>query len=144
MVTRFLRFTGECKWAKVWPVQLDKAYESEKNGGNWSVVITLNDKDFEDFKALRTRHKLDKGKDVTFRRYERASFGALGAPKVEGVPEGTLIGNGSNVTVDVAVYPYTYGGRPGTGTRLERVIVNKLVEYKPEVKAEATDGPPVF
>lgn len=150
MATTYHQLRGKAEWAKVYPGQIDREFESPEKGGNWSIVVEFDNDEFAKYKALGTKAR-PKGNKVSFRRYERSSFSEqLGSPQVtlpEGVKEGKLIGNGSDVTVGFEVYDYVYQGRPGKGVRLTDVTVNTLVEYvKPEVAngatAQAGDTPP--
>jgi hypothetical protein len=161
--TQYYEFTGPVRWAKVWPAQVDRKFATDNAGGNWSLIMTLDDKQQKLYNALGTKtgaineddlailkiKAKKKGKeinaeigDVTFRRNERhPKLGELGSPAVFGVNEGTSLGNGSVCTVKVEVYPYTFEGQSGNAARLVSVTVNELVEYvKPSTDE---DGPPV-
>jgi len=164
MATKYVEFTGPVRWAKVWPAQVDRKFATDNAGGNWSLIMTLDDKQQKMYNALGTKNGAineddlailaikakKKGKevdakigDVTFRRNERhPKLGDLGSPAVYGIEEGTSIGNESICTVKAEFYPYTFEGQTGTASRLVSVKVDKLVEYvKPSTD---TDGPPVF
>lgn len=161
MATRTVSFTGPVRWAKVWPGQVDRKFQTEARGGNWSVIMNLPEDQVKKYNALGLKNPAKteedvmiaeikakkKGKtvdmkvnDVSFHRYERhPKLGDLGSPQVTGVEEGTLIGNESVCTAIVEVYPYTFEGQAGHATRLVSLEVNKLVEYvKP-----TQEGPPV-
>lgn len=154
--TKYYEFTGPCKYARVWPNQIDRKYETPEKGGKWGIIVNLAPEDVKLWNSLGTRAKPqrladpEKNRDIgdlQLTRFERNKFGELGAPEVVGVEAGTAIGNGSSVTVRVEVYPYTYNGENGWGSRLAKVTVNELVPYVPTPKAEGstTDGePPVF
>lgn len=151
MATKFYTFTGPVRWAKVWPGQVDTAYATDKAGGNWSVIMTLDDDQTKLYNGLGLKNgaasemdvqidqmkKKAKGKestlkvgDVTFRRNERhPKLGELGAPVVSGVDEGTLIGNDSICKTTVEIYPYTFEGKSGFAARLKELEVLDLVEY---------------
>lgn len=138
MATKYIKFTGPCEWAKVYPHQIDRAFEENK-GGNWSIVVDLSPADQLTFNNIGAKAKL-KGTKATFRCYEKAAYGDVAPPTVTlpaGYDVGTPIGNGSIVTVDVEIYDYNFKGRPGKALRLKGVTVNELVEYKkPEPAAE--------
>lgn len=160
-MTKFVEFTGPVRWAKVWESQVDRKFQTEARGGNWSVVMNLPEDQVKRYNALGLKNgakteedvmiakiKAKKnGKnepdirinDVAFTRWERhPKLGNLGSPKVLGVPEGTAIGNDSICKVTAEVYPYTFEGQTGNASRLVSIEVLDLVEYvKPD------QGPPV-
>lgn len=161
MVTKTYTFTGPVRYAKVWPAQVDRKFQTEGRGGNWSVIMNLPDSQAKLYNALGTKTKAvseqdvaifkikkpdaknpPQVNDVTFRRYERHPvLGDLGSPAVLGVSDGESIGNDSICTAVVEVYPYTFEGSTGFATRLVSLEVNTLVPY---VKPAATgDEPPV-
>lgn len=139
MATKFKRYSGTVKWAKVYEGQEDQKYghygldfypddvEDFKSSG-----VQLQERTDEEggvfFKLRRTPKKLIKDKVVDF-----------GTPLVldaEGEPFDKPIGNGSKVTVKIAVYDTV----KGLGHRLEAVRVDEWVEYKKE--EGASDGGP--
>lgn len=144
MATQYVKFKGKCEWAKVWPHQIDREYEDEGKGGNWSIVVEVSDEDLKTFMVLSPKSE-PKGNKIKLRRNEKhPSFGDLGPVTVTGVPEGTLIGNGSTVEVTVEAYGGLYKGKKAyQATRLREVEVLELVEYKPTPKEEnLPEGPP--
>lgn len=163
MATNNYTFTGVARWVKVWPSQVDRKFQTPDRGGNWSLILTLDDQSAKLWNSLNLRglateedvqidqlKKKKKGKvsdlkvnDVTLRRYERhATLGNLGSPAVLGCETGTLIGNGSVLEASVDVYDYTYEGESGFAARLVAVTVLDLIEFvrTPVVNEE---GPPV-
>lgn len=131
-----------CKWAKV--------REPDEKFENYQVPLYLDDKSWNAFKdsgcQLRIKED-DDGKYVTFRRSVRDWNGEeLGPPEIliqdqetgsyKLYPDG-LIGNGSIVTVRVDVFDT----RNGKGHRLNRVGIDKLVEYKGNTAADELNMP---
>lgn len=166
MATKQYTFTGPVRWAKIWPGQVDRKFQTDNAGGNWSLIMNLSGSPEQTklYNALGLKNGVaseedvmianlkakKKGKtsdlkigDVTFRRNERhPSLGDLGSPAVLGVETGTAIGNDSICTATIDVYDYTFEGQTGFAARLVAVEVNDLVPYVKPDKAD-TDGPPV-
>lgn len=129
MSTEILYLTGTCKWAKV--KKPDPEYD------NYSIDfypdeksmkaltdsgIQISEKQDEDgvfFKLRRKAQQIIKG--------EMVNFGPPTVMDKENKPFDGLIGNGSGVTVKVAVFDT----RKGKGHRWEAVRVENLVEYVP-------------
>ena len=111
-------------------------FKPDNYGGaeRWKIGVALDDDSLLLFKNTGLRLKVGElgGFDnvVTFRRPTQKTFNGevveFDPPKVEGVPEGAAVGNGSEVEVVVTVYDT----RMGKGHRLESVKVTKLVEYE--------------
>lgn len=147
MATDFVKFTGKANWAKI--------YEPEEFRGstNWKIDLYLDKKQLEARKKAGIQSKVyedENGSYVTFKRpHTKAIKGVMNefsGPKVIGadgetlvsyhkneagnawVREGTpvLIGNGSTVEVEVAVYDT----QMGKGQRLESIRIIDLIEYK--------------
>lgn len=139
--TRVEKFTGKCRWAKVWPGQIDRDFEHEWKGGNWSIQVLLDPKDQLKVKVLSPRSKVRDEGYVTFRRFEKAPEWDQRPPKVEGVPEGTAIGNGSLVEVYMEVYPFEYKGQKREAMRLDSIRVLEHVPYERPAEGD-TNNPP--
>lgn len=132
MATKYIDIKGRCKWAKVWkPDQKYKKYSIDlcPDAESKELLKTL---------GLQNKYKMVEGEEyITFRRDPNQSVFKgddrvpAGAPQVLGVDPNVDIGNGSDVTVRIAVYSYDNSYGKGTGSRLEKVMVNNLVEYKP-------------
>lgn len=146
MATKQITFTGKAEWCKPWDFQLDTEYVDNSDGpdprgGNFAMNLILDDDGVAQFKAMGVKAKLKEGPDgklnkATFRRYERHPvLGELGPVVVTGVDDGTLIGNGSDVTVGIDVYDFSFNGRSSRGIRWVSVDVDNLVVY---VKAETS------
>jgi len=128
-------FTGKAKWAK-----LKKPDEKYKK---WTIDLYMDEKNMADFKRSGLQLKVKEDRDgegdfVTFGRpigkLWKGEFVEMVAPTVldsNGNPTDVAIGNGSIVTVKVAVYDTV----KGKGHTLEGVRIEELVEYK---KAEPT------
>ncbi len=86
------------------------------------------------FGTIRRPHaKVIKGEEVVF-----------GPPEVlfaDGNAFAGSLGNGSKVTCDVAVYDYTYNGKPKQAMRLNKVHVTDYVEYKKPQEEVAPSAP---
>lgn len=133
MPTTFHKWRGKAAWAQIFENNWDREY------GNSSIHVALDDESLEDFKQsgcqVRPVKKPAVGTDneVRFRRsYENEQFPERGGvPKVtleDGTPYEGPIGNGSTVEVTVVLYDT----RRGKGHRLEEVKVLELVEYNPD------------
>lgn len=133
MATKYVELRGKAKWAKVW--KPDTKYDK------YSIDICPDEKSREIIAGLglKSTYKTDADGNeyMTFRRdpthmvYTAKDVrGPAGAPKVTGVDPDTAIGNGSDVSIKLAVYAYDNKFGKGTGSRLEAVYVHELVEYK--------------
>lgn len=130
-MSKFVYFTGPCKWAKVYTPD---DYNGEKK---WKIDVFLSKSDLKDLKAtglkLKVKEEEETGsKYVTFNRPVvkeiKGEMVDFDAPRVlnkdkEDITD--LIGNGSTVTVKVLVYDSAMG----PGHRLEAVRVDNLVQY---------------
>ncbi len=131
MATTSYKFSGECKWAKV--------YKPDPKYMKYSIDLKLEGKDIDVFKAIGLKNTLKEDGWVTFRRDPSKEVWKDGK-KVPGGPPSVvdasgnvsteLIGNGSMVTVQVSVYDYDNNFGKGKGSRLEVVRIDKLVEFK--------------
>lgn len=134
MATRYVDLKGKVKWAKVWKPDTkydkysldlcpDEASRKIIDGLGLKSSFKADAQTGEEYISFRRdpNHTIFTGKD------ER---GPAGAPVVLGVEKDTPIGNGSEVTIRLAVYSYDNKFGKGTGSRLEKVHVNKLVEYQ--------------
>lgn len=138
MATTTHYFTGTCKWAKVYVP--DDRFPPPR----YRVPLCLDADSRGRYNALglQMRPKIDSEGDelITFTRPVSRTFAGqerhFGPPKVidssGSLVRDQLIGNGSNVTLEVTVYDYVFNGRSGKGHRLETVKINNLVEYERE------------
>lgn len=128
MATKIIYLTGKAKWAKVRTP--DEKYD------NFTIDLFPTKESWGEFKAsgMEVRPKRsEEGEYITLRRPNnkliKGEIVTFGPPKVlnpdESVFEG-LIGNGSTVTLKVAVYDTM----KGKGHRLEAVRVDDLVVYE--------------
>ena len=131
MATETYFFKGKCKWAKVYPGQ-----EKSQFGDRFSLDFYPEDQ--EAFKAtgvqLHPKEDEDGVKYQLRREPQKLIRGELvnfGPPQVfdkANKPFTDAIGNGSTVTVKIAVYDTV----KGKGHRLDAVRVEDLVVYKKE------------
>lgn len=130
MATKYYYLSGVTKWAKL--------RKPDEKYNNFQVPLYMDDKTFSEFERLGLglkKREDDDGKYVIFKRPQekiiKNELVVLGPPKI--VDENNqpwddrLIGNGSEVTVKIAVYDT----RKGPGHTLESLRVEKLVEYNP-------------
>lgn len=141
MASKIYYFTGTSKWAKLW--KPDEKYS------NYSVDLYMTPKSWEEFKASGLQLKIRESDGVKYVNFKRPTARLIKGELVnfehptildnEGEPlaEGTLVGNGSTVTLKVLVYDTV----KGKGHRLEAVRVDELVEYQ-DNKAVPEDGAP--
>jgi len=136
MATKFIDLTGKAKWVKT--------RKPDEKYNNWTVDLCPDDRSrkiIED-SGLQLRYKKnDEGEYLTFRRpVEKLIKGkpvTFDPPKVwdaSNQPYDGVIGNGSDVTIKVAVYDTV----KGKGHRWEAIRVDNLVEYIPPDQAAAT------
>ena len=146
MATNTHYITAPCKWAKV--------YKPDEKYNKFSIDLGLTKEQYEDFKkiGLKNKPKEDGGLNwITLRRDPEAKAWvdgkqqAAGKPVVldqDGKPTTQIIGNGSEVTVVYSVYDYDNKFGKGKGSRLEKVRIDKLVEYvKEQAKSNDPDIP---
>ena len=131
MATKKVFLSGKSKWAML------ATPDSKLN--RYKINVYLDEESKKKFvesgSALQWK-KDDDGEYITFGRpvskLMKGEIVKFGAPEVvnsKGEPETELVGNGSEVTVQVDVYDYTGPRGPGKGTRLEKVRVDKLIPY---------------
>lgn len=128
MATNFIYLSGKAKWAKVRTP--DEKYD------NYTIDLYPSKESWGEFKAsgMEVRpKKSEDGEFITLRRPNtkliKGEVVTFGPPKVLNPDETTfegLIGNGSTVTLKVAVYDTM----KGKGHRLEAVRVDDLVVYE--------------
>lgn len=128
MATKYIKVTGPCKWAKI--------NKPDEKYGNWQITVYPDDaslKRIQDSGLQVGPKKDDDGINYTFRRPQRkiikGEMVEFDKPEFKGtLPDGVFMGNGSVVTVDVAVYDTM----KGKGHTLMSVKLEKLVEFKPD------------
>jgi hypothetical protein len=146
MATQYYYFSGTAKWA-----QLTRTNKFGKH----SINLYVDDKTRKEIRGLGTRLNAkedDDGFFFNFRRDPDRTFpdgSKLGPPTVvdkDGNPLTALVGNGSKVTVKIAVYDFPAGEKDGEkwasgrGTRLEAVRVDELVPYEADTSDDAPKG----
>lgn len=143
-MTKYYELTGELFWANNL-LSVDDKFKNRDGSGFYKAVVKLDDAGKETLAQSCVTVKPDKkgNETYTFRRPdyktikgERVDFGA---PKIHGVPEGVLIGNGSRVSVRISAYQT----QMGMGHRLEDVTVTNLVVYTPD-NPGVDNTPPAF
>lgn len=127
MATKFYKFYGDAKWAKV--LTPDEKYD------NYALDLFMDGKSFELFKKSGLQLKIkenEDGKYVSLRRPTKklikgdlVDFGPPPMVDALGRPFAELVGNGSKVAVEVAVYDT----QKGKGHRMEKVHVLEHVPY---------------
>lgn len=138
MATRYVYLSGKTKWAKV--RKPDDKYQ------NFQVPLYLNPESMKIFDTLGLSLSKREDEDGTFITFKRPVSKLIknevvhfGPPKVFNADNSEfdgLIGNGSEVTLKVAVYDTM----KGPGHRLESVRVEKLVEYHRPSEATPLPG----
>lgn len=81
----------------------------------------------------------------TFRSGKTVAFAPVEVFDKEGVPFHGAVGNGSDVTLKLEIYPYEFEGVKGIGARWVSARVDNLVPFSPgsdmtEVESEAASG----
>lgn len=147
MAQTFLYFKGKAKWARL---------QQPDEHGNYGMNLYLTQESYGDFMrelkekdpaVLNVVGKDEDGYFVKFKRptskLMRGKITTFAPPVVvdgsKTLPDGShppltdMLGNGSDVTVKVLVYPYNKptGGK-GRATRLESVRVDNLIPYTPK------------
>ena len=142
MSTKYIYLRGPVKWAQV--RKPDEKYQ------NYKVNVYLDEASKKVFNeaGLRLEAKQDEdGTYWTFRRpVEKLIKGEVvkfGPPKLLNAdntdfPDDALIGNGSDITVKIAVYDSI----KGKAHRLETVRVESLVEFIPDAGGAGAFIPP--
>lgn len=131
MATSYINLVGKCSWAKV--------HKPDTKYNNYAINLHLDKQSMEIFKnsGLQLQVKNDPvlGPFIALRRpvskLIKGQLQEYGPPKVEEYydnqyhPSTKLIGNGSIVQCNVAVYDTV----KGKGHTLASVVILKLVEY---------------
>jgi hypothetical protein len=133
MASKTVTLKGKVKWA--YTTRLD-------NFGNYSIKLYPTEESLNLFHTLKLKNGVkedEDGKFITLRRPPQKKIGKkivdFGPPKVflGGEKFEEIIGDGSDVTVDLEVYSYgDKGDNPygaGVGSRLEAITVDYVVPY---------------
>jgi hypothetical protein len=138
--TKYLKFRGKIAWAKL---QEPDDYKGEKK---WKMNFYPSDETLVKMKLAGLQNKVKEddgaksgvsGKFVSLKRDTEKSFNGVvqkfDPPELfdaQGnlIEESLLIGNGSEVEVELAVYQTQ---RFGAGSRIQRVRIIDLIEYVP-------------
>lgn len=126
----------EFKGQRFWSINF---YPDDASFGIWNTLGLHMNKIYEDEdgKWIRLKRPVEK----TFKRgngFETIKFGPVPVvdPSNNVIPD--IIGHGSEIDVDLTVY----GSAMGSGSRLERITVTKLVPYTPKAKEPSANAEP--
>jgi hypothetical protein len=125
--------SGKAYWASV--VNPNTTFEPV-----WSIDVSLDDKNkaIVEQDGLKVKNKGDeRGDFVTIKRKVEGKNGVNQPPVVmdahkRPLPEGVLVGNGSDVNVQYKPYEWTWKGNAGIGADLRKIQVVNLVPYEEE------------
>ena len=135
-------FTGKVKWAKVSGTPENEVFEYKgkkiSKPAAWSLNLYMDEKSTQAFNKSGSQLKVREDDDGEFVEFRRPLMGKdkegndikRDPPRIlnsDGEVIETLIGNGSEVTVSVEIFPT----RMGNSTRLEAIRIENLVEYNP-------------
>lgn len=123
------KISGKAKWAKV--------HTPDDKYGTYQICVYMDKKAEKTFVQSGCQGQIKEDEDGRFYNFKRrpqvlSRKGKLldfGPPKVldkDGKETSALIGNGSDVTIEIE----TYMTEKGVGTRLNSVTIDNLVEYK--------------
>jgi hypothetical protein len=143
LATKEIYLTGKIKWAKGL-AEMDEKFKS------YSCAFYPTEKSLIDYKQLDLKTKFrmdDDGESFSLRRPDSKIFNdevkKFGPPEVfmeingvKTVVDPLKLGNGSDVTVKIAVYDTGYG----KGSRLEAIRVDNYIEFIPMEKAEGNNN----
>lgn len=128
-------FTGKAMWAECNKIN---------KYGKYAIKLKVDKETAKQYKAIGTKgspKELDDGDylisftrkptDKVFKNGEKVEAGPPEVIDAMGVPYKGDIGNDSDVTVKVSVFSWDNSFGKGTAARLEKVRVDKLVEWKP-------------
>jgi hypothetical protein len=120
--------------------------------GNWTVGLYLTPESLDKFKEMKVKnhlHKDDEGYYIWCKRPQskliKGKMVGMHPPIVknaEGIElHDVLIGNGSDVTVKMEHYNYTFGAEKGSACRLHTIRVDNLIPYEARIEdMEAYDN----
>lgn len=145
MATQEVTFTGKVKYAQVYPGQVNKF------GKNSLEFYPKDNETRKAIQALRTRNALKEDEDGFHFTFTKNPQDTRNPPIVvideEGNPVTDSIGNGSEI--ELTLQTYTWDDRvgkdgevisAGTGARIVRVRILKLVPYQRRVEGGASVG----
>lgn len=144
MATQMHTLSGKLKWTQ----NLTKPDEFR---GSKNYKVNLYDVDEAQWKniGVQTRPKTDKEghtlyllkrPDSKVIKGELVNFGPIKVVDEDGneIGSDTLIGNGTEATVEFI----TYDTEMGKGHRVEKVVINNLIEYIPQTEGAASNPTP--
>lgn len=149
--TQRITVRGKCKWAHVtrlnrydawslelWPIQEDLELIRDLQAQGLKNVLKKDDDGYN------IRFKREPKRDIRLRTGEVKTliFAPPTVSMADGspLPNGVSIGNGSDVSVILEVYPHgTPGGGKAVAARLEGVKVDNLVPFDPATDYETDE-----
>jgi hypothetical protein len=141
--TEYVFLKGRSKWCKV---------SSPDPWGFWKTSLYLTPESLEKFKSLGVKnhlHKDDDGYFIICKRPQskmiKGKVVGLAPPiviNIDGLEmHDVVIGNGSDITVKLEYYGWTFGGNPGKSVRLHTIRIDNLVPYEARIEdMEAYDA----
>jgi len=141
--THYLK--GIAKWAKV--------HRPDEKYGKHSIDLGMTKEQLSAYEKIGLKNKPKEADGlhwVTFRRDPTGMVWVNRVQTIAGKPSvvdsnnnttDVTIGNGSEVTIELQVYDYDNKFGKGKGSRLEKVKIDKLVEFKPEAKEDGIQHP---
>ena len=141
--TEHVYLRGKAKWCMV---------NIPDQWGNYKVSLYLTPDSLEKFKELKVKNHLKKDDDgyyVVLRRptSKMIKGKVIGmAPPIVKDKDGVemhdaLIGNGSDITVKLEYYPYTFNKVTEHAVRLHTIRIDNLIPYAPRIEdMEAYDA----
>src|SRR5882672_1845302 len=148
-VTEYVYLSGKCKWCKT---------TAPNQFGDWKTDLYPDDKSLTKIMELKARglkNTLKKDEDGPFIAFKRPMTKMMKGRAVnftnpvvlnkDGVPINEAIGNGSEVTLKLLIYPFmSPGGAKGIGARWESVRVDNLVPWELKDFAEPAEREAIF
>lgn len=126
-----MQMSGKAKWAKVVKPQIDE-FNPE---GLWSVELEVDEDTANLLKDNGVKPKKGEETSFVFKRKTKSRKGTEITPPLifdaQGEPwDGSLIGNGSTINVDVSFYTHPASGQYGLGKWLNAVQVVEHIPYE--------------
>lgn len=134
--TEYVYLKGKAKWCRV---------HVPDQWGNFKTALYLTPESLEKFKAMNVKNHLHKDEEGYYIYCKRPQSKMIKgkvvgmAPPIVKNAEGielhdTTIGNGSDITVKLEHYGYTFGGEKGSAIRLNTIRVDNLVPVQAKIE----------